>query len=194
MERREAIKYTTLFLGTTLSASTIAALIEGCTVDSSDQWKPAFFSQEEIAFLLSLAETILPTTETPGAKEALVHRYLDTIRPLRYKTEENEAFRQALKSFIDEAKAALGTSLHKASENKRLAWVVTTDKNAFDAILDKKEIPEADRPFYLTLKEQILAGYFSSEAVAKNYFAFDPIPGRYDPCIPFADIGRAWAI
>ena len=34
MDRREAIRLTTVLMGTTLSASTIATLLNGCTVDT----------------------------------------------------------------------------------------------------------------------------------------------------------------
>ncbi len=194
MERREAIKYTAYFMGATLSASTIAALIEGCKVDTSDAWLPAYFSKEEADFVSELGETILPKTATPGAKDAMVDRFLDTVRPLRYSAEENEKFKTGINTLMEQAKKDLGKDFVRSTPEKRLEWVNTIDKSSYDAIHAKPDMKSEERPFYLSLKEQILGGYFSSEIVAKNFFAFDPIPGRYDPCMPYEEVGRAWAL
>jgi len=194
MERRDAIKYTAFFMGASLSASTLASLLEGCKVDTTESWVPAYFSADEAHFISELGETILPKTSTPGAKDAMVERYLDTVRPLRYSSEENTQFKKEVNDLMDQAKKDLGKDFVKATPEKQLEWVNTIDKNAYDALKANPKMPAEERPFYLSLKEQILAGYFNSETVAKNFFAFDPIPGRYDPCIPYEQIGRAWAL
>lgn len=194
MERREAIKYTAFFMGATLSASTIAALIEGCKVDTSETWAPSHFTKNQVDFVNELGETILPKTTTPGAKDAMVDRYLDTVRPLRYSAEENEKFKTGINTLMEEAKKDIGKDFVSATPEKRLEWVTTIDKNAYDALKANQQMKDDERPFYLSLKEQILSGYFNSETVAKNFFAFDPIPGRYDPCMPYEEVGRAWAL
>jgi len=194
MERRDVIKYTAFFMGASLSASTISAIMAGCKVDTSDSWMPIHFTQAEADFISELGETILPKTNTPGAKDAMVERFLDTVRPLRYSTEENEKFKDGLNALMEQAKADLGKDFVKASPDKRLEWITTLDKSSFDAVKAQPNMPEEEMPFYLSLKEQILVGYFTSEVVAKEYFAFDPIPGRYDPCIPYEEVGRAWAL
>ncbi|MGB3080559.1 MAG: gluconate 2-dehydrogenase subunit 3 family protein [Saprospiraceae bacterium] len=194
MERREAIKYTAFFMGATLSASTIAALIEGCKVDTSETWVPSHFTKEEADFVNELSETILPKTTTPGAKDAMVDRFLDTVRPLRYTAEENEKFKTGINTLMERAKKDLGKDFVREAPEKRLEWVNTIDKNSYDAIHANPDMKNEERPFYLSLKEQILGGYFSSETVAKNFFAFDPIPGSYDPCMPYEKVGRAWAL
>ena len=192
MERREVLKYTALYLGLTLSGSTISAILAGCRVDESENWIPGFLSQEEADFISELAETILPRTNTPGAKDALVVRYIDTIRPLRFTDEDNQKFRSDLKAFMDVAQNELGKEFVKMPEDRKFEWVKLVDKESYESIDDAK--PEEERPFYLILKEHILSGYFNSEAVAKQYFSFDPVPGSYEGCIPYADIGRDWAL
>ena len=194
MDRRDAIKYTTILMGTTLSASTLAAIISGCTVDASEKWKPVFFTPEEAQFIRELSETMLPKTKTPGGKDALVDRYLDTIRPLRYTQEENQKFKEDLIAFIFKAKSDLGKDFTRVSEDQRLIWLGKIDKEAFDVIKEKPDMPKEERPFYLSLKELILGGYFSSEVVAKEYFAYDPIPGKFIGCMPYEEVGKAWAI
>lgn len=201
MDRREALKYTAFLFGAGLSASTISAIISGCNVDTSDNWMPSFFTKEESDFIAELGETMLPRTHTPGAKDALVERFLDTVRPLRYTEADNQKFREKLTAFMAEAEAAgtkstsgaSGSGFMRASADERFAWLTDIDREAYEVIRRNPDLPHGERPFYLHLKEQILGAYFSSEVVAKSYFAFDPIPGRYDPCIPLSDVGKAWA-
>lgn len=188
------MRYTALFLGAAVSGSTIAAWLGGCTLDDAPDWTPVFLTADEVAFIRELGETMLPRTGTPGAKDALVDRWLDTIRPLRYTTEENERFKARLGEFMAGAEKDLGRPFHKADNDTRLAWLVNTDRQAFTWVDAHPDSPAEERPFYLSLKEQLLAAYFNSEIVAKEYFAFDPIPGRYDPCIPFSEVGKAWAL
>lgn len=193
MDRRDAVKYTALFMGASLSASTVAAILNSCKVDTSQQWIPSFLSIEQSDFLLELGETMLPRTTTPGAKDAYVNRFIDAIRPLRYTVEENKVFKHQLNAFIYEAEGDLGNSFIIVSPAKRLDWLQALDKSAYERMALKDDSSPVERPFYLHLKEQLLAGYFSSEAVAKSYFAYDPLPGRYDACIAYATVGKAWS-
>lgn len=194
MERREALRYTAYALGLTLSGSAVSALMAGCQADPAADWTPAFFTADEIAFLRELAETMLPRTTTPGAADALVDRFLDAVRPLRYTAEENEAFKSALQGFMEEARQVLGKPLSRVDAGDRLTWLTRIDQEAYQLVRSNPAMPASERPFYLQLKEQVLGAYFNAEIVAKEFFAFDPIPGRYDPCIPFSEVGKAWAL
>ncbi|HUR30777.1 MAG TPA: gluconate 2-dehydrogenase subunit 3 family protein [Saprospiraceae bacterium] len=192
MERRDVLKYTVLYLGLTLSSSTITAILAGCHVDNSEDWLPNFLTNDETEFINELAETILPATSTPGAKDAMVVRYIDTVRPLRYSDEDNQNFHKDLLAFMETSKKEMGKEFVKSSNDKKLEWVTAVDKDSYEALKTNKA--EEKRPFYLSLKEQILSGYFDSEVVAKEYFNFDPVPASYEGCVPYEDIGRAWAI
>jgi hypothetical protein len=56
-------------------------------------WKPIFFDEHQNQLVIALTELIIPETDTPGAKAALVNRYLDLL------LNEEAAARQ--KSFIE---------------------------------------------------------------------------------------------
>ena len=45
--------------------------------------------------------------------------------------------------------------------------------------------------FFLQIKELTVVGYFTSELVGKTVLKYDPIPGRYDPCMPLSEVGNA---
>jgi hypothetical protein len=47
--------------------------------------------------------------------------------------------------------------------------------------------------FFPLLREYTLLGYFTSERVGREVLHYDPVPGRWDPCVPLAEVGdRLW--
>ncbi len=42
-------------------------------------WKPLFLDEHQNETLIVLSDLMIPATDTPGAKEALVNRYLDSV-------------------------------------------------------------------------------------------------------------------
>jgi len=51
-----------------------------------------------------------------------------------------------------------------------------------------------DPSFFRMLKELTLVGYYTSEAGAGDELRFLQIPGRWEACIPFENVGRTWAV
>lgn len=42
-------------------------------------WKPVFLDEHQNATLIALSDLVIPETDTPGAKQALVNRFLDLL-------------------------------------------------------------------------------------------------------------------
>jgi len=62
-------------------------------------WKPVFLDDHQNETLIVLSDLIIPTTDTPGAKEALVNRFIDRL--LAAETPENQrAFLDSL-AYLD---------------------------------------------------------------------------------------------
>jgi hypothetical protein len=79
-------------------------------VDASDElkvanWKPVFMDEHQNETLIILSDLIVPTTDTPGAKEALVNRYIDLV--MAAETHENQ------KSFLGNLAYIDGESMRK---------------------------------------------------------------------------------
>jgi hypothetical protein len=49
---------------------------------------------------------------------------------------------------------------------------------------------DKEKTFFHLIKELTLLGFFSSEPIGRNVLHYDPIPGRYDGCIPLAEVGN----
>src|ERR1700683_1971406 len=46
---------------------------------SGPGWKPLFLDEHQNETLIVLSDLIIPATDTPGAKDALVNRYIDLV-------------------------------------------------------------------------------------------------------------------
>src|SRR5580704_5707294 len=62
-------------------------------------WKPLFLDEHQNETLIVLSDLIIPATDTPGAKEALVNRYIDLV--LAADTTENQRAFLSNLAFLD---------------------------------------------------------------------------------------------
>ncbi|MEO6931481.1 MAG: gluconate 2-dehydrogenase subunit 3 family protein, partial [Chitinophagaceae bacterium] len=75
MDRREAVRNMALLMGTAISATTLSMITASCNAPA-DKKTGSRFSSEQEATIAELADTILPTTSTPGAKAAGVGPFI----------------------------------------------------------------------------------------------------------------------
>ncbi len=177
MDRRTAISRIGVMLGGALSASTMSALISGCSTPAEEGYAPLFLSSDQLERIARLSEAIIPETDTPGARAAGVHRFIDTLLDEYYPRPEAEAIRSKLDDFV---------ASHR-----------------IDALSDEaliKQLSEVDRlwaegeanPVWASIKEWTIAGYYTSEIGMTQELRMMPFTeARMD--MPRSDIERTWA-
>ncbi|MEQ8704437.1 MAG: gluconate 2-dehydrogenase subunit 3 family protein [Phaeodactylibacter sp.] len=195
MDRRAAIKRTVLLTGAALSASTITAVMQGCQAEASTKaaWVPQFFDADQAATLSEVAETILPATDTPGAKDVGVPEFIDRLTATCLKKEEQETLTQSLADIQGRAQAEHGKAFPDLPPEARLSLLNHIDTEAREAEIVYSDIEEEQElSGFLKLKQLILLGYFTSEKVGTEVTAFLPLPGQYKPCMPYEAGQPAW--
>lgn len=120
-------------------------------------WKPVFFDAHQNETLIVLTDLILPATDTPGAKAALVNRYVDLLYN-EEPAEDKEALLRAL-SWFDGRSIAL--------HGKPFVGLTGAQQNAMlESVADPKqsnpEIEAGVQAFQL-IKDLTTFGYYSSE-------------------------------
>ena len=120
MNRREALNRVALILGTTVVGGT--AFLEGCNTGDKKAAAAAGlpFSAENISFLDEVAETIIPATNTPGAKAAKVGAFMNTMVVDCYDEKNQKIFTEGLGK-IEEA------SQKKFRENQKFPFPLLAD-------------------------------------------------------------------
>ena len=191
MDRREALRRTALMMGVAILAPTIMAVLKGCAAKPGIDWKPGFFSEEQAVLISQLSETIIPKTDTPGAKEAGVPSFIDLVVKDCFKPEDQLKFVDGLKAFDAEAKAQYGDLFAELEPAQQLAFA---NKVNAKAIVQSK-IKDSEKPFFLMMKELTLVGFFTSEPGATQVLQYEAVPGAYHGCIPLAEAGngKTWA-
>lgn len=189
MDRREALRLSAILLGGSLSASTVAGVMQGCKADPAPDWTPGFIAKDQVATLSELCETIIPAGKTPGAKDAQVDRFIDMMMKEVFKAEDQSTFKDGLKQLDEDAKSKYGKTFGKIKPEERVAMVKAMD----DELRERKEQP-ASKPFYDLVKELTVTGYCTSEIGATKHLKYVAVPGEYKPCIPVSEVGGVWAI
>ncbi len=193
MNRRDALKQTALLLGYAVSASTVAAVMNGCKAEpnASDlgNWEPKFLSKDMGRFIAEVGETIIPRTDKPGAIDAGVHSFIDQMLLNTVPAEEQEMYRSAVKSLADNCAEQMGKSFVDCNGEERKRFLEGVEKAANDASDENDPMAQV----WFPLKEAVLTGYFTSEVGMKEALVYDPIPGDYLGCIPLSDVGGTWA-
>ena len=200
MKRRDAIKQTAIILGGTISAGSIMGVMSGCKAEPTLDWNPSFLSSNQAALVAEIAETILPATSTPGAKDVGVPQFIDEMLN-GYSTEkEKQGFLKGLETLEKTCNNAHGKSFLDFDETERKG-VITAFMNK---AIEERESPEyiaalssedkPAKPFFDMMKELTCLGYFTSEKIGTEVLRYDPVPGEYIPCMPLKEDENSWSI
>ncbi|CAH0997986.1 hypothetical protein EMA8858_04121 [Emticicia aquatica] len=188
MNRREYIKNTALTLGLGVSGITLSEIFVSCTKEAKLTWKPVFLSLKHAEIIAEIAETILPKTKTPGAKELGVPQFIDKMVNDTMDSSSKEQFVNDLVNFNDNCQSKYGKSFVELDQSKREEYLLALDKESPRTGMSLWGInlePDAPKPtFYKKVKSLTLFGFYTSESIGKNVFGFDPVPGDYIACMP----------
>ena len=149
------------------------------------------FDAEDIALLDEIAETILPETDTPGAKEAGVGAFMALMVTDAYFADDQRIFREGLTTLDTRCRESFGRGFVSANADERLSLLQALDAEQFDYM--RQKAGEAPAHFFRMMKEMALLGYFTSEIGYTKAMRYIETPGRYDPCVPFEPGEKAWA-
>lgn len=158
--------------------------------------RPDFRVLEEHQDLLDdLAETIIPATDTPGARDAAVGAFiLKMIRDCTDKKTQNN-FISGFTDLMARTRENGQTPFGQRSLAERTALLTHFEEQGrpYSGILGKVQHKLVGDSFFTTLKKYTVLGYCSSRRGATEGLRYDYIPGRYDGNVPLKPGQRAWA-
>ena len=190
MDRREALHRIGILLGGTISASTAAGILGGCSAPADEgQFVAQTLTDGRDELVAVLAEHIIPETDTPGARIARVHQFADAMLTDWYEDEEKERFLSGLETVDQRAQTAHGGSFTELSHTQQVALLQQMEDEAQQWQESGQPGPE---PFFFTIKSFTLFGYYTSEVGATQELRVMPM-GEYRGDVPYEEIGRAWA-
>ena len=191
--RREALARVALLLGGAISAPTLAGVLDAATHrawTTAQDWAPRTLTGSQVELVTVIAEHIIPATDTPGARAAGVHRFVDTLLTDHYSTADRDRFLAGLADLDRRASTRHGTTFAASAPAAQLALLTAMDEAAFPAGNEGPPPPEAW--FFHRMKELTLVGYYTSQIGATQELHVAPF-GSYRGDIPYTSVGRAWA-
>jgi len=180
MNRREVIKRTAILMGGVVSAPAMMGILNGCKAEPGLEWTPEFFTEDQALVITEVAEIIIPKTDTPGAKEAGVPSFIEQMIFKAYKESDREKFVTALDEFTTTSRFL------KLNGEKQKAYVL----EAHQKVIEEKH---EQRPFIMMMKELTMLGFFTSKPGATEVLRYEAVPGSYNGCMPFSEVGKTWA-
>ncbi|HEY0177156.1 MAG TPA: gluconate 2-dehydrogenase subunit 3 family protein [Pedobacter sp.] len=213
MDRREAVKSVAFLMGGALSATTLGVFLDSCSSPSANKGSN-LFSAEQDQIITEVADIIIPSTKTPGAKAAGVGPFISKMVRECYPDEAQKAFVKGLEDLEDRSKKEFDNSFLKISVKQReqllgkLREETIAAQKAEDAkvksgdpakeVLDrpmeaKDKYPKSTPYFFAIVRDLTLLGYFTSEIGASQAMEYVHIPGRYDGCVDLKPGQRAYS-
>ncbi|MBD3680566.1 gluconate 2-dehydrogenase subunit 3 family protein [Stenotrophomonas sp. Br8] len=188
MDRRELLKMIVAATGAAMVG--LPALVHGQAPAAGT--KP-HFSDADVGTLDEIAETILPRTKTPGAKDAGAGAFMATFVSDCYTARQQATFRAGL---TDIDKRAGGRFISLAPQ-ARTELLRTLDAEARKRAVDVTETGTAEEgeamPHYFTMIKQLaIFGFFTSKVGATEVLQYVAVPGRYDGDLAYVAGTPAW--
>ncbi len=174
--RREVIQRLAIMLGGTIALPDILHAWETPT----PHHQGALFSPAQETLIAEIAEMIIPTTDTPGAKAAGVPQFIQTMIADCTNAVDREQFFAQLAIFDAETKKSKGKDF------------VSCDLATRTELLKEQE-KLGNKSFFPRIKSLTVTGFFTSEIGATKVLRYDPVPGRYDGAAPYKKGDKAWA-
>lgn len=163
-----------------------AFFLEGCKPGAdkkADAASDGLFAADDITYLDEIAETIIPTTNTPGAKAAKVGAFMTVMVNDCYDENDQKTFKEGMKLLNDASQKKFSKSFMEADANQRKELLTEIDKEAKDYTKNKKD--NDPKHYFRMMKELTLLGYFTSEIGATQALRYLPVPGKYDGSFPY---------
>jgi len=179
-------------LGGAVSASCANAVL-GRAPDAPLRTSTPLLEGGERATLDAAVDRILPATATPGGLEAGVPDFIEFVLAEGYDDVGRRRFHDGLAALDAAALARHGATFAALAPESRDEVLAAAEQEELAALAAGGGAGGAllgglvggipvEKPFFATLKELCVVGFFTSEVGGTQVFAFQPWPGGFDGC------------
>ena len=138
-----------------------------------------YLTADQLGLAGAVADRILPRTDTPGAIDAGVPAFIDRL----YGEFMTPAERQMLTSGLEQVETAA-----RAAGSAFRSLPVERQDGVLRGLAQAEE--GGEQGFFRLIRSATILGYFTSELVGRQVLNYDPMPGRYEGCVPIDQVGR----
>lgn len=168
MNRRQVIQNLTLGVGGLLALPSWAN-----AWNASNFPKSTAFSAAEESLLAEIVDTIIPKTDTSGAKELGVQKFVQRMIADCFNKNDQDTFKAGLQKTDKLASEKYGKGFETCSSIEKLE-LLKAIQNSEDKDL---------KSYFGLVKRLTIQGYMNSEYVMTNITKFEFAPGRFHGCV-----------
>ena len=157
-----------------------------------------YFSPEQRRVVAAIAETIIPRTDTPGAIDAGVPRYIELMVSDWLTDAERSVFDTGLAELMQDAQSQHGQAFDALEAKQQLKMLEALEDESGDhtwydlgGAAMRDFVPDA--PFICQIKEFTIWGFFTSELGSTQVLRNDPMPMEFVPDLPLDKDDSSWA-
>jgi len=182
-DRRSLLHAAAAMFGAALAAPLARALAQDMpAIASGFTASRALFSETQAAQVATVADRIVPPTDTPGAVAAGVPAFIEMMLADWYGDKDRGDFLAGLVALENDCFARFGRGQASATR-EQLDIVLTAAMNG-----GVRHLPAG---FFEHCRQIVLLGYYSSETGCKQERLYLPVPQRYDGFFPYP--GRVYS-
>ncbi len=165
MNRRQLLR-NTLFSAvgvTAVSAREFPPQFDDSKELARPDWKPTFLSEHQNQTVIVLSDIIIPETDTPGAKAALVNRFIDLLLAAETR-ETQQSFLNSLAYIDGEARSRYGDAFINMPQDSQVELLhFFAYPNSLDTWGEGKTGEDAGHGHFENIKGWVSRIFFSSE-------------------------------
>jgi hypothetical protein len=163
-----------------------ATLIPSCLQENSKSGillKNFQVGTRQERLLAELAETLIPATTTPGAKDISAHLFILKMLDDCYSKNDQQKFMRGLQQLDDAAQASMGNSFVGSTATGRASLLTRIE--------GKKEDGNDLNFFYTTMKKLTILAYTTSRFFLTKIQVYELVPARFHGCVPVKNETKA---
>jgi hypothetical protein len=202
MNRREFLQCAALLVSGASASRLGFALTQEQTVylasaANYNTTKVDYLTPAQRAIVAAMCEIVIPRTDTPGAIDAGVPRFVELMAADWFNAQERAIFDAGIADMETRIPAEYGKPFDQLEQGEQLAIMEALEEAASDSewygFANVQRDFLSDAPFICQVKELTIWGFFTSEAGATQVLRYDPMPMYFDGDLPLSPEDSTWA-
>ncbi|MEM9255924.1 MAG: gluconate 2-dehydrogenase subunit 3 family protein [Pseudomonadota bacterium] len=156
-----------------------------------------FLSPVQRKVIAAMAEVVIPRTDTPGAVDAGVPRFIELMAADWFNDQERSIFSAGLADMETRIPAEYGAPFDELPQDQQRSIMEALERDASDSSwyefgnVQRQFI--SDAPFICQIKELTIWGFFTSKIGGTQVLRYNPMPMRFDGDYPLSPDDSTWS-
>ncbi len=191
MHRRQALRLLASAATLPLLSREAFSLFQAVHDQMPEQSALKTLNPHQNSTVTTIAEIIIPQTNTPGAKAARVNEFIDLILTEWYDEEEKSTFLTGLADVDSRTRDLYGKDFVECGEKQQVEVLQALDDEVAAGRAEPDVRRRRNRPpeknFFFMMKQLTLVGYYTSQIGFEQELHGEIIPSRHASCVPLEE-------